>query len=63
MRLPCGFGTRMLVVWLVLEDEPPSELPTEVSALAEQVMETDEPIIRFLLSDIDEEGNSAKGGS
>jgi len=57
VRLAFDFSTRMLVVWLVSEDEPPGELPGEVLVLAERVMESDEPIVRFLLSDIDEEGN------
>ncbi|MBM4401347.1 MAG: ABC transporter ATP-binding protein, partial [Crenarchaeota archaeon] len=39
------------------EEEPPDELPSEVTALLESMLGKDEKIVRFLLSDIDEEGN------
>jgi len=41
----------------VEEDEPPNNLPSDVTALVRRLMEKDEVIVRFLLSDIDEKGN------
>lgn len=42
---------------MVEEDEPPDKLPSEVSTIVESLIEKDETVIKFLLSDIDEEGN------
>jgi len=40
-----------------VEDEPPDKLPPEVMCLLEPLLEKDESVVKFLQSDIDEEGN------
>jgi len=39
-----------------VEDEPPDKLPSEVVSLLGSLMERDEGVVKFLRSDIDEEG-------